>query len=61
MENEKYIPTIDELIELPELEDVQISPDGQYVAFTVSKPDWKKISAFHKSGWSVQHNHNLAS
>jgi dipeptidyl aminopeptidase/acylaminoacyl peptidase len=42
MENKKHIPTIDELIELPEPEEEQISPDGKYVTYTVSKPDWEK-------------------
>ena len=42
METERHVPTIQELIELPEPEDVRISPDGSQVAFVVRKPDWKE-------------------
>lgn len=42
MENKLRVPTIQELIELPEPVDVQISPDGMLVAFVVRKPDWKE-------------------
>ncbi|MGB7337352.1 MAG: S9 family peptidase, partial [Phototrophicaceae bacterium] len=33
--------TIDTLIELPTPANPQLSPDGQWVAFTVSQPNWK--------------------
>ena len=36
----KHTPTIDELIELPQPLDAQISPDGAQVAYLVKKPDW---------------------
>jgi dipeptidyl aminopeptidase/acylaminoacyl peptidase len=42
MGEEKYVPTIDDLIELPELGDVQISPGGAYVAYVVRTPNWKE-------------------
>lgn len=34
-------PTIDELIEFPQLTDAQISPDGAHVVYGVLTPDWK--------------------
>ena len=37
-----HVPTIDELLELPQPDDARISPDGTYVAYVVSKPDWKE-------------------
>jgi Tol biopolymer transport system component len=42
LENGKHVPTIDELLELPELSDPQISPDGEYVAYVVRTPDWEQ-------------------
>jgi dipeptidyl aminopeptidase/acylaminoacyl peptidase len=42
METERHLPTIQELIDLPEPVDVQIAPDGAQVAFVVRKPDWKE-------------------
>jgi len=36
----KHTPTIDELIELPQPLEAQISPDGAQVAYLVRKPDW---------------------
>jgi len=42
METERHLPTIQELIELPEPADAQIAPDGTFVAFVVRKPDWKE-------------------
>ena len=38
----KHIPTIDELIELPQPGDAQIAPNGAHVAYTVSTPDWEQ-------------------
>lgn len=35
-------PSIDEIIALPEIGDVQISPDGKHAAFTVTQPDWQQ-------------------
>lgn len=42
--NPTHVPTIQELIELPTLETAQISPDGRFVAFEQSQPDWEKDS-----------------
>lgn len=39
---EQMPTTIDSLIELENPSDPQISPDGQWVAYIVSKPDWKE-------------------
>ncbi len=36
------VPSIDDLIELPEVFDPQISPDGLWVAYIVRQPDWKQ-------------------
>jgi len=44
MTDAKHIPTIQELIELPTLETAQISPDGRFVAYELSQPDWDKDS-----------------
>ncbi|MGB0383600.1 MAG: prolyl oligopeptidase family serine peptidase [Ardenticatenaceae bacterium] len=41
-EKERSVPKIDDLIELPVPRDVQIAPDGNHVAYTVSEPNWKK-------------------
>jgi dipeptidyl aminopeptidase/acylaminoacyl peptidase len=49
METERHIPTIQELIELPEPADVQIAPDGAEVAFVVREPDWKE----NKYVWQI--------
>jgi dipeptidyl aminopeptidase/acylaminoacyl peptidase len=38
----RHTPTIDELIELPQPLEAQISPDGAYVAYLVKQPDWKE-------------------
>lgn len=38
----KHIPTIDELIELPQPLEARISPDGAHVAYLVRQPDWKE-------------------
>jgi dipeptidyl aminopeptidase/acylaminoacyl peptidase len=42
MANERHIPTIDDLIALPQPDDAQISPDGTHVVYTVTTPDWKQ-------------------
>jgi dipeptidyl aminopeptidase/acylaminoacyl peptidase len=42
MKSQKHFPTIDEMIELPEPGDAQISPDGRFIAYTVTQPDWKQ-------------------
>jgi Tol biopolymer transport system component len=42
MDNSQHIPTIDELIELPEPDDAQIAPGGDYVAYVVRRPDWER-------------------
>lgn len=42
MEHASHIPTVDELVALPLLGDVQISPDGAHVAYTVETPDWEQ-------------------
>lgn len=44
MDNPTHVPTIQELIELPMLETAQISPDGRFVAYEQSQPDWEKDS-----------------
>ncbi|MCP4537180.1 MAG: prolyl oligopeptidase family serine peptidase [Chloroflexi bacterium] len=38
----KHIPTIDELIELPQPDDAQIAPNGTHVAYIVRTPDWEQ-------------------
>jgi dipeptidyl aminopeptidase/acylaminoacyl peptidase len=52
MKNKMHFPTIDEMIELPELEGAQISPDGRYIAYTVTRPDWKQNEMIAQI-WSV--------
>ena len=42
LSDSKHTPTIDELIELPQPLEAQISPDGAYVAYLVKQPDWKE-------------------
>jgi dipeptidyl aminopeptidase/acylaminoacyl peptidase len=42
MDSDKHVPTIDELMELPEPGDAQISPNGAHVAYVVSTPDWEE-------------------
>ena len=41
MKKEKPAPSIDDLLNLPFAADVQISPDGSLVAYTVSEADWE--------------------
>jgi dipeptidyl aminopeptidase/acylaminoacyl peptidase len=40
MPEDLHIPTIDELLELPQPDDAQISPDGRYIIYTVRTPHW---------------------
>lgn len=42
MNEEKKVPTIDELIALPTPANARISPDGEWVAYTVTSVDWKQ-------------------
>ena len=42
MAEKPTLPTIDDMLNLPEASDAQISPDGQYIAFTLSTPDWEQ-------------------
>ncbi len=44
MKNPPRVPTIQELIDLPTLETAQISPDGRFIAYEQSQPDWEKDS-----------------
>jgi dipeptidyl aminopeptidase/acylaminoacyl peptidase len=44
MTEKKHIPTIQELIDLPTLDTAQISPDGRFIAYQQSAPDWDKDS-----------------
>src|SRR5262245_51394447 len=39
---QRRIPTIDDLLNIKSLGGAQISPDGKYVAYTVSETDWKQ-------------------
>ena len=43
-------PTVDDLINVKSLDDAQISPDGKYVAYTVTETDWKQ-DAFVTQIW----------
>ncbi len=58
----KHTPPIDELIELPEPSDAQISPDGKYVAYVVRTTDWEQ-NAYIKQIWiynaETQRNNQL--
>jgi dipeptidyl aminopeptidase/acylaminoacyl peptidase len=46
------VPTIDDLLNLQTLGGAQISPDGNWVAYTVSSTDWKQ-DAFVTQVWLV--------
>lgn len=48
MPNQSHTPSIDELIELPEPGDPQISPAGDWVAYTVYRADWKQNEFIHQ-------------
>ncbi len=48
----KRVLTIDDFFKLKDLADTQVSPDGKWVAFTVSEPDMKKDKS-EKRIWMV--------
>jgi dipeptidyl aminopeptidase/acylaminoacyl peptidase len=50
-----YLPTIDDMIELPEPGDAQISPDGSQIAYIVKKVDWKQNDSISQI-WLVKTN-----
>ena len=52
MDMPKHTPTIQELINLPTLETAQISPDGRFIAYQQSTPDWEK-DAYISQIWLV--------
>jgi hypothetical protein len=47
----RHVPTIDELLTLKAIGGAQISPDGQWVAYTVTNADFKQDAFVTKSGW----------
>src|SRR5262252_10569385 len=47
---QRRIPSVDDLINVKSLGGAQISPDGKYVAYTVSETDWKQ-DAFVTQIW----------
>src|SRR5499426_2470584 len=47
---QKRVPTVDDLLNVKSLGGAQISPDGKYVAYTVSETDWKQ-DAFVTQIW----------
>jgi len=47
---QKRVPAIDDLLNFKSLGGAQISPDGKYVAYTVSETDWKQ-DAFVTQIW----------
>jgi dipeptidyl aminopeptidase/acylaminoacyl peptidase len=55
MSDTKKIPSIDDLIGLPRLGDARISPDGAWVAYTATQPDWKQ-NEFVSQIWLVSIN-----
>lgn len=40
--NAQHVPTVDDLINVKSVGGAQISPDGKFVAYTVSETDWKQ-------------------
>ncbi|RPJ51107.1 MAG: S9 family peptidase [Chloroflexi bacterium] len=52
MSDTQKIPSIDDLIGLPRPGDARISPDGAWVAYTVTTPDWKQ-NEFVSQVWLV--------
>src|SRR5262245_42249142 len=50
---QKRVPAIDDLINVKSLGGAQISPDGKYVAYTVSETDWKQ-DAFVNHIWLAE-------
>src|ERR1044072_3948658 len=49
----RHVPTIDELLTLKSIGGAQISPDGKYVAYTVTSADFKQ-DAFLTQIWLVE-------
>src|SRR4030095_13082809 len=47
---QRRVPTVDDLLNVKSLGGAQISPDGKYVAYTVSETDWKQ-DAFVTQIW----------
>jgi Tol biopolymer transport system component len=47
---QRRIPTVDDLINVKSLGGAQISPDGKFVAYSVSETDWKQ-DAFVTQIW----------
>ena len=45
--------SVEDLVRLDRVSDPQVSPDGRYVAFTVTKPTWTPTSAAQTSGSSI--------
>ena len=43
--------TIDDLLTLDSVGNPQVSPDGHWVAYTVSSRDFEEDSVGHKFGW----------
>lgn len=37
-----HVPTIDDLLEIPQLDEAQISPDGRYIVYTCRTPNWEE-------------------
>ncbi len=52
MSEDLKIPSIDDLIGLSAVDDAQISPDGKWVAYTVTRADWKQ-NEFVSQIWLV--------
>ncbi|MFZ1396291.1 MAG: S9 family peptidase [Candidatus Promineifilaceae bacterium] len=48
----KQLPTVQELIDLPTLDTAQLSPDGRFIAYQQSAPDWEK-DAYIAQIWLV--------
>ena len=49
----RQVPTLDQLLNLKTVSGAQISPDGKYVAYTVSQADFKQ-DAFITQIWLVE-------
>jgi len=52
MNDSMRVPTIDEILELPEPGDAQISPDGEFVCYVMRTPDWEE-NAYLTQIWLV--------
>ena len=57
MNNGRKIPTIDDLIALPEPNDAQISSDGRFVTYTLTKPDFDN-NEYLSQIWLVANEEN---